>query len=112
MKRTRSKKVTRGVKKKAKKAVARAHGGYSYHAVRRRPVSVLSSVSMAELTFLVEDAPEGGFTARAEGFSIFTEADSLAELPSQLRDAVRCHFDEGKAPAVIRARYKDRELSL
>jgi hypothetical protein len=28
---------------------------------------------MAELTFLVEDAPEGGFTARAEGFSIFAE---------------------------------------
>jgi hypothetical protein len=67
---------------------------------------------MAELTFLVEDAPEGGFIARAEGVSIFTEADTLAELPTQLRDAVRCHFDEGKAPAVIRARYRDRELSL
>jgi hypothetical protein len=31
---------------------------------------------MAELTFLVEHAPKGGFTARAKGFSIFAEADS------------------------------------
>lgn len=67
---------------------------------------------MAELTFLVEDAPEGGFTARALEASIFTEAESLTELPNQLRDAVRCHFDDGHAPATIRARYKDRELTL
>ena len=56
---------------------------------------------MNELIFKVEESPEGGYIARALGVSIFTEADSLADLPDQLRDAVRCHFDEGKVPKVI-----------
>jgi hypothetical protein len=49
---------------------------------------------LSDLIFLVEDAPEGGYTARALGASIFTEADTLDELQDQVRDAVRCHFDE------------------
>ena len=56
---------------------------------------------MSELIFVVEEAPEGGFLARALGESIFTEADTLAELSDKVRDAVRCHFEEGKAPAAI-----------
>lgn len=55
---------------------------------------------MNELIFNVEESPEGGYIARAVGVSIFTEADSLADLRNQVRDAVRCHFDEGKAPKV------------
>ena len=50
---------------------------------------------MSELIFLVEEAPEGGYTARALGASVFTEADSLAELREMIRDAVQCHFDGG-----------------
>jgi hypothetical protein len=50
---------------------------------------------MNELIFVVEEAPEGGFCARALGQAIFTEADDLAGLEEQIRDAVRCHFDEG-----------------
>jgi hypothetical protein len=50
---------------------------------------------MNELIFLVEEAPEGGYTARALGESIFTEADDFAALEENVRDAVRCHFDEG-----------------
>ncbi len=57
---------------------------------------------MSELIFVVEEAPEGGFIARALGASIFTEADTLAELPSKVRDAVRCHYEEGKAPKIVR----------
>jgi hypothetical protein len=57
---------------------------------------------MNELVFMVEDAPEGGFTARALGMSIFTEAVDLEKLRQQVRDAVKCHFDEGKAPQVVR----------
>ena len=49
---------------------------------------------MKEITFVAEPAPEGGFTARAQGEAIFTEADTLEELPDMIRDAVRCHFDE------------------
>ena len=51
-----------------------------------------------ELVFLVEEAPEGGFTARALGESIFTEADGVADLYDKVLYAVRCHFDEGQSP--------------
>ena len=55
-----------------------------------------------EVLFLVEDAIEGGYTARALGHSIFTEADSWEELKEAIRDAVRCHFDPGEQPDLIR----------
>jgi hypothetical protein len=60
---------------------------------------------MNELIFLVEEAPDGGFTARALGASIFTEADDWSELRSQVRDAVLCHFEEGQQPKVIRLHF-------
>ena len=57
---------------------------------------------MSELIFLVEEAPEGGYTARALGQSIFTEADTMDDLRANVREAVECHFEEGQAPGVIR----------
>ena len=65
---------------------------------------------MNEIVFLVEDAAEGGFTARALGHSIFTEADSYDELRDQVRDAVQCHFDDGERPATIRLHYVTDEV--
>jgi hypothetical protein len=65
---------------------------------------------MNELIFLVEEAPEGGFTARALGQSIFTEAETLEGLRAQVRDAVQCHFDEGKGPKVIRLHFVREEV--
>jgi len=50
--------------------------------------------------FSPKKPPEGGYTARALGASIFTEADTLDELREQVRDAVYCHFDEGERSAV------------
>ena len=55
-----------------------------------------------EIIFLVEDAPEGGYTAQALGHSIFTEADTWAELKQAVKDAIRCHFDEDEQPDLIR----------
>jgi len=55
-----------------------------------------------EIIFLVEDAPEGGYTAQALGSSIFTEADTWEELKQAVRDAVQCHFAEVEQPDVIR----------
>ena len=55
-----------------------------------------------EVLFLVEDADEGGYIARALGYSIFTEADSWEDLKTAIRDAVKCHFDEGDLPDLIR----------
>ena len=57
---------------------------------------------MDEIIFLVEEAPEGGYTARALGHSIFTEADAWPELTAAVREAVACHFDTASAPRVIR----------
>jgi len=57
---------------------------------------------MEELIFIVEEAPEGGYTARALGASIFTEADDLQTLQQAILDAVHCHFDEGTAPKIVR----------
>ncbi len=59
-------------------------------------------MAMKELIFIVEEAPEGGFTARTLGESIFTEANDLASLHAQVRDAGRCHFAEGRGPKAIR----------
>lgn len=65
---------------------------------------------MNEILFVVEEAPEGGFTARALGAAIFTEADTLADLHARVRDAVRCHFEEGRTPAVIRLHFVREEV--
>ena len=66
---------------------------------------------MNELIFIVEEAPEGGYTARALGESIFTEADDLAQLQKQVRDSVFCHFDDEAArPKLIRLHFVREEL--
>lgn len=65
---------------------------------------------MDEILFLVENAPEGGFTAKAIGESIFTEADNLEDLHVNVRDAVRCHFEEDKIPKMIRLHFVREEV--
>jgi hypothetical protein len=65
---------------------------------------------MNELIVLVEEAPEGGYTARALGESVFTEADDLEELRRNVREAVECHFEEGKAPKMIRLHFVRQEV--
>lgn len=61
--------------------------------------------NMNELIFFVEAAPKGGFTARALGAAIFTEADDAEGLREQVCDAMRCHFDHEQRPRVIRFRF-------
>jgi hypothetical protein len=60
------------------------------------------STDVGEIIFAVEEAPEGGYDARALGAAIFTEADDLDSLREAIRDAVRCHFDDADRPKVIR----------
>jgi hypothetical protein len=66
--------------------------------------------TMTEIIFLVEEAAEGGYVARALGASIVTEADGIPSLQQQVRDAVRCHFDEGQVPKVIRLHFVREEV--
>jgi hypothetical protein len=46
-----------------------------------------------EIVFLVEQDPEGGYTAVALAESIFTEAEDLETLKVMVKDAVHCHFE-------------------
>jgi hypothetical protein len=65
---------------------------------------------MNEIIFQIDQAPEGGYTARALGHAIFTEADTLDALRANVRDAVRCHFDEGQGPRLIRLHFVHDEV--
>jgi hypothetical protein len=63
----------------------------------------MAAAAMAgEIIFMVEESPEGGFEAKALGHPIFTQSETIEELREGVRDAVRCHFEEGELPRVIR----------
>ena len=59
-------------------------------------------MAQTEIIFSVQESPDGGYEARALGFSIYTQADTLDELKVMVQDAVRCHFDSHNAPRLIR----------
>ena len=65
---------------------------------------------MSEIIFVVEQAPEGGFTARAVGESIITQSETATELHERVRDAVRCHFEGDGAPKLIRLHFVRDEV--
>ena len=56
---------------------------------------------MSEIVFLVKEDSEGGYTARAIGESIFTEAGSIEEINRKIREAVLCHFSEEKPFQIV-----------
>jgi len=59
-------------------------------------------MTQSEIIFTVKESPKGGYEARALDYSIFTQADSIDELKTMIRDAVSCHFENGEKPSVIR----------
>ena len=65
---------------------------------------------MDEIIFIVEESPEGGVAARAVGESIFAQAADMGQLHQQVRDAVRCHFDDGAQPRLIRLHFVRDEV--
>lgn len=68
---------------------------------------------MSELVFLVEEDPEGGFTARALGESIFTQAATWTERQDRMREAVLCHFEDDAAPRILRLHFvRDEVIAL
>ena len=66
--------------------------------------------AMNEILFLVQESPDGGYEAKALSAPIFTEAESLEELRTMIRDAVICHFEEGNRPAIIRLHFVREEI--
>ena len=65
---------------------------------------------MTEIVFLVEEDPAGGYTARAAGAAIFTQGDDMDSLKANVRDAVRCHFEESDRPSLIRLHWVRDEV--
>lgn len=65
---------------------------------------------MIEIIFVVEEAPEGGLTAKALGESIFTEAETMDELKVNVKEAVECHFEPESMPKIIRLHMVKEEL--
>ena len=55
-----------------------------------------------EIIFLVEEAAEGGYQARALGHAIFTESDNFEELKRMAQDAVQCHFEPKEMPLTVK----------
>ena len=69
-------------------------------------------IFMTEIIFLIEEALEGGYTARAIGESIFTEAETMEKLRINIKEAVDCHFDDddNNKPKLIRLHSVKEEL--
>jgi predicted RNase H-like HicB family nuclease len=44
--------------------------------------------------FFIQTAPEGGYTAQAVGYSIYTQGETLDETVRNIQEAVDCHFGE------------------
>ena len=65
---------------------------------------------MKEIFFVVEEALEGGFIAKALGESIYTEAETIEELRVNVKEAVECHFDADKMPKLIRLHLVKEEV--
>lgn len=66
---------------------------------------------MNEMIFMVERDIEGGYTAQALGHGIFTEGADMQELKANIKEALRCHFDNEKdIPQVIRLHMVTEEV--
>jgi len=59
---------------------------------------------MEEIIFIVEECDEGGYTAKALGASIYTEAETYEELKESVKDAINCHYDDVK-PKLVRMHF-------
>lgn len=65
---------------------------------------------MDEIVVVVEQGEDGAYLARAQIEPIFTDARDLMSLRQNVRDAVRCHFDEGVGPRRIRLQFIREEI--
>jgi predicted RNase H-like HicB family nuclease len=53
------------------------------------------------IQFLIEKAEEGGYTAKALIFPIFTQGKTLDETVKNIQEAVECHFDNENEPIPV-----------
>jgi len=65
---------------------------------------------LQEIYFFVRESPEGGYEAEALNHSIHTDADTLEELRTMIKDAVTCHFKDDGRPGIIRLHFVREEM--
>ena len=66
-----------------------------------------------EIIFLIEESVESGYEARAMGYSIFAEGETYEEVKENIKEAVKCHFEENEVPHIIRLHLvKDEIMAL
>lgn len=63
-----------------------------------------------EIVFLVEESLDGGYEAKAAGFPIFTQGETVEDVKKNILDAVRCHFEDNEMPSLIYIRFLKEEL--
>jgi predicted RNase H-like HicB family nuclease len=64
-----------------------------------------------ELIFEIRDAEEGGYSARALGHGIFTQAETWEELRKNALEAVSLHFEDSAVrPSIAQLHYVKDEL--
>lgn len=61
----------------------------------------------AEIIFEVTEAVEGGYDARALGYSIFTQGEDWADLKEVVKDAILCHCDNHSLPRAFRLHHAE-----
>lgn len=49
---------------------------------------------MEEIIFVVKESEEGGFIASGLNDSIITDGETVEELRNNVKQAVRCHFED------------------
>lgn len=68
---------------------------------------------MSEIIFIIENSDEGGYTAKALGYSIYTEGETIEELKENIKNAIKCHFDEKTLPHIVRLHMvKDEVMAI
>jgi len=66
---------------------------------------------MKEIIFEVREAEEGGYCARALGYGIFTQGETMEELRRNVKEATDCYFDEKMdAPQILRLHFVRDEV--
>lgn len=67
-------------------------------------------IQMTEIIFLIEESPEGGYSAKAMGHSIFTDAETIEEMKENIKDAIKCHFEDIDLPKMVRMHFVRDEV--
>lgn len=62
------------------------------------------------LLFVVQEDPDGGYTAKAPGYGIYTQGETMDELLANIKEAIQCHFEEGQAPTSFTIHTIKREV--